>query len=280
MEADFTLVPIGGLGNRINAICSAIVYCQQNKKSLKILWFKDHNLNCSIEELFSIDPHLKDVEIKDASFFDFIFRDNPRRRNFWIPKFFQKFLFDRRIYDDEVYQVVSSRVKLDFGLLDVYNHIFLVSYWRFWESPDMWTSLIFKPQINEQVDCVLKEISTDRFVGIHVRRTDHTYSIKESPIELFFEKMDAEITKYKNVVFYLASDSMEEKIKFKEKYGDRIVTFMQPTSRNNKKGIVDAFVEMVVLSKTDKIYASSKSSFSEVAHFFSNNEFEELIMKK
>lgn len=35
MEADFTLVPFGGLGNRMYAICSAIAYCQKNKKSLK-----------------------------------------------------------------------------------------------------------------------------------------------------------------------------------------------------------------------------------------------------
>lgn len=281
MEADFTLVPFGGLGNRIYAICSAIAYCQEYKKTLKIIWFRDHNLNCPVSELFEISAKFKFVSLKDAGFEDLILRDNPRRRNFWIPKLFQRFLFDRRIYVPEVYDVVSVHKKEDFGDLSNFKHIFMVSYWYFYTTPNMWKSIIINPKVDIQVNKVLEKCRSisHRTIGVHIRRTDNVYSIEESPTELFILKMKEEIEKSKgDVCFYLASDSLDVKKELINCFGNKIITLMKPTSRNNKQGIIDAFVELNVLSRMDKIYASSKSSFSELAHYLSDNDFE--IVKK
>lgn len=281
MEADFTLVPIGGLGNRINAICSAIVYCQRYRKSLNILWFKDSGLNCPVSELFTINDSLKNVELKDADICDLLLRDNPRRKNLYIPKFFQKHLFDRCIYSNEVYRVVSSCSQPDFGCLENFKHIYMVSYWRFWESPHMWNSIVVQEHIKNKVFGLLKQFPQKRIVGIHIRRTDNMYSVKESPLDLFVKKIEEEIAYYgEDVIFYLASDSEDVKCRLKEQFGHFIFTSQKPAIRNSKEGITDAFVEMNLLSKTDKIYASSNSSFSELAHLLSGNEFEELKIIK
>lgn len=275
MEADFTLVPIGGLGNRLYAICSAIAYCRDTQRSLKILWFKDHNLNCPVNELFSVRSDYQHVELKDAGFSDLILRDNPRRKNFYIPKFFQRFLFDRRIYDTEVYRVASIHTQPDYGPLASFKHIFMVSYWYFHTTPDMWKTVVIHPRIEEQVREVTRGFTAPRTVGVHIRRTDNTFSIQESPTELFIRRMEEEIARYKDEVsFYLASDSLEVKKELTDRFGDRIITSFKPTSRDNKQGIIDAFVELNVLSRTDKIYASSRSSFSELAHYLSGNDFE------
>lgn len=280
MEADFTLVPIGGLGNRINAICSAIVYCRQHRKTLKILWFKDPGLNCPVEDLFSLDTALDFVELKNATYPDFVLRDNPRRRNFRIPTIFQSFLFDRCIYEKEVYRVVSSKEQRDFGSIDAYKHIFMVSYWRFWESDDMWKVLVLNPHIEQCVQQEIHPFQSSARIGIHIRRTDNTYSVKESPLDLFIQKIEEEIKARKgDVLFYLASDSPEVKTTLKNKFGDKIYTSMKPVRRNTRQGIVDAFVELNILSRMDKIYASSQSSFSELAHLLSGNAFEELKIK-
>ena len=277
MEADFTLVPIGGLGNRMNALCSAIAYCCKRNKTLKILWFKDPGLTCSIKELFSIDPRLTNVQMTDAQFSDFLLRAYPRKKNFWIPKIFQYFLFDRRIYVKEFYDVVTARIKPDFGDLDKYKHIFMVSYWKYWKEPDMMNSIVISPSIIQKATEIINSLREyKRIVGIHIRRTDSTDSIRKSPTNLFIHKIQDEIDIYKDkVCFYLASDSLEEKHKMIERFGNKIKTSLKPTSRNNKEGIVDALVEMNVLSYTDKLYGSY-SSFSETAHLLSNNEFEEL----
>lgn len=270
MEADFTLVPIGGLGNRINAICSAIVYCRQNNKSLRIIWFKDPGLNCSVKKLFYLNTDLDGLELHDATFSDLILRDNPRRKNLWIPKFFQQFLYDRKIYESEFYRVIER--KLSFNGLSDSKHLFMISCWRYWESPDMWNSrIILQPEILSRINQIVSAFPTN-IIGIHIRRSDNNYSIKYSPTDSFIEKMEKEILQDKDVSFYVASDSIAEKKQLKKLFGDRVITQMKETSRNNESGIIDAFVEMNVLSKTKKIYASAFSSFSELASFFTNIE--------
>lgn len=265
MRADFTLVPIGGLGNRINAICSAIVYCQQNNKSLEILWFKDHGLNCSVKELFKLNPDLKNIELRDAKFVDFLLRDCPRRKNLWLPKIFQYFIYDRRVYEPEFYEVIDQKSTF-VGLIES-RHLFMVGWWRHWESQEMWKSIVIQPEILRRV-LLVSNMFPENVIGIHIRRTDNIHSIKYSPTELFIEVMRNEIIHNKSVCFYVASDSMPEKTLLKDTFGDKIITQMKETSRDNMSGIIDAFVEMNILSRTKKIYASAFSSFSELASFF------------
>jgi len=279
MKTDITLVPIGGLGNRIYAICSAITYCIQQNKSLEIIWFKDHGLNCPVKDLFSINPELRNITLRDAKFTDYILNDNPRRRNFWIPSLFQKFIYDRRIYSKEVYDVVSLRKKQDFGDIGNYSRIFMVSYYMFWQAPDMWESIVVNPETKRYIDEFTVRFKEKKFIGIHIRRTDNKFSIEESPTFLFVEKIKEEIDKNQgNVVFYLASDSLEVKKELKDIFGDVIYTSMKETSRNNKQGILDAFIELNILARTNKIYAPSNSSFSELAHFLLGADFE--VLKK
>jgi hypothetical protein len=276
-RGDFTLVPYGGLGNRINAICSAIVFCQEHSKSLRIIWFRDQGLNCPSEDLFSLSPMLKDVTIREATFSDYIMRDRPRKRNLWIPLIFQPFLFDRRIYDKEASEVFSQKTKPNFGSLEKYKHVFMAGYSKLWISPDMWSYIIPNKDIISKVDKVTSEFG-DSTIGLHIRRSDNIIAINQSPTQLFIEKMEQEIELNKDVRFYLASDSTNEKKKLKELFGDKIITLENDTNRNTKKGIIDAFTEILILSRTKKIYGSAQSSFSELAHLFSGNEFE--ILKK
>ena len=65
-----TLVPIGGLGNRIEAISSVIAYCHAREIYLEVIWFKDHGLNCDFDNLFMINKSLKNIEIRNANIGD------------------------------------------------------------------------------------------------------------------------------------------------------------------------------------------------------------------
>lgn len=279
MRADFTLVPIGGLGNRIYAICSAIVYCRQQNKSLEIIWFKDHGCNCPVSKLFSINPELKKVTLRDATFSDLLLRDNPRKRNLWIPRIFQQFMYDRRIYTKEACDVISFHRKSDFGNLAPYHHIFMINHYKYWESPDMWKFIEMDETVKNKATEIVSAMKTKRIVGVHIRRTDNTFSIKHSPLELFMDKIEEEIKHADgDVSFYLASDSMEVKSQLKMQFEDKIITSMQEVNRNSEQGIIDALTELNILSMTNKIYATYNSSFSELAHFLGKTEFE--ILKK
>jgi len=85
----FTLIPVGGLGNRFEAISSILCFCREKGRNLEIIWFKDRGLNCNFDKLFSIDPKIENVTIRNAKASDFILRDNPRRRNLRIPRLFE-----------------------------------------------------------------------------------------------------------------------------------------------------------------------------------------------
>lgn len=63
---------------------------------------------------------------------------------------------------------------------------------------------------------------SDTMIGMHIRRTDNLASIRQSPIELFYQKLDEEIKEDDKVAIYLATDSEEVKWEMKERYGDRI----------------------------------------------------------
>lgn len=67
----------------------------------------------------------------------------------------------------------------------------------------------------------LSEFS-DAMIGVHIRRTDNLASIRQSPIELFYQKLDEKIKEDGKVAIYLATDSEEVKREMKERYGDRI----------------------------------------------------------
>ena len=95
-----TLVPVGGLANRMKAIDAAIQLISGTDISLKIYWFRDQGLNCRFDQLF--EPlNLPQVSLVEASAFDALIYDRPRKRNFYIPRLFQSFLFDDCVYGAE-----------------------------------------------------------------------------------------------------------------------------------------------------------------------------------
>ena len=52
---------------------------------------------------------------------------------------------------------------------------------------------------------------SDAMIGVHIRRTDNLASIRQSPIELFYQKLDEKIKEDGKVAIYLATDSEEVK---------------------------------------------------------------------
>ena len=49
-----TLIPIGGLANRFNAITSAIAFCRDYHIKLRVIWFKDKGMGANFHDLFEL----------------------------------------------------------------------------------------------------------------------------------------------------------------------------------------------------------------------------------
>lgn len=271
-----TLVPVGGLANRMKAIDAAIALAQSTSSKLHIIWYKDQGLNCRFDELFQ-PIHVDGVTIKEASFVDLWVYDRPRKKNFFIPRFFQSILYSDCIYEAEATKKMFDG--FDFATWANQKSVYLASCVYFYQSNDKKLFDVFTPISSLQTDiennCAL---FTPHTIGIHIRRTDNITSIKESPTELFIEQIEKELEQCDSTNFYLASDSEEDKRVLRQRFGNRIITSPKAADRTSVRGMQDAMIEMFTLARTTKIIGSAQSSYSETAAQLSGIEC--LILKK
>ncbi len=260
-----TFVPVGGLANRIRALCSAISLAEKTGTRLKVLWFRDWALHAAFRDLFV--PNFStpnQFEIVEASLPDLLVFDRPRRKNFCIPAAFQKLMFDACLYEHEIDALRNQN--FDFAEWVMQGNVYMASYLPFFPYSSCLLHNLFSPvpEIVGEVEEVYSCFSSYT-VGVHVRRTDNVMSIEHSPLELFFEKLDKEQSEHDNLRIYLATDSEDVKERMKERYHEKLVCMSRKAERGTTEGIRDGIMEMVLLSRAVKIYGSYHSSFSELA---------------
>ena len=141
--------------------------------------------------------------------------------------------------------------------------IHIKSYAKFYQTAryDFWLRSL-KPR-REFVERVEEIFRGKPPVGIHIRRTDHWRCIAESPTGEFVRIMDQYPP---GTVFFVASDSDEERIVLRAKYSPaRILTGATILDRTMTVGTKHAFVDFLALSRCSEIVGSWTSSFSEMA---------------
>lgn len=271
-----TLIPVGGLANRMKAIDAAAALAQEAQTSLHIIWFKDSGLNCRFNQLFK-PFRQKGVTIKEATWIDKLIYDRPRRKNFYLPRLFQRILFDTCIYEQKATRLFYRH--FDFLSWAKNKKAYIASCVYFYPQSLRPLFEIFQPcpEIQKRVDTCCKSF-TSPTIGIHIRRTDNIGSITHSPTSLFIERMYEEINQDKKCLFYLATDSEEEKKRLKSIFGKRLITSPRSADRNSIHGMKDALTELYILSRTCKILGSMQSSYSETAAQISGIPYE--LLKK
>lgn len=276
-KSQITLIPVGGLANRMKAIDAAVALAQESNSQLHIIWFKDKGLNCRFDQLFK-PLQLKDVTLKEATWMDKLFYDRPRKKNFYIPHLFQRVLFDAYIYEKKTTQLFYD--SFDFLSWAKEKNCYIASCVYFYPQTERSLFSIFQPivHVQEQIERVSSKFGSNT-IGIHIRRTDNIASISQSPTELFINRIEQEIKKDNQCLFYLATDSEEEKTHLRSIFGERILISPRIADRNSISGMQDALAELYILSKTKKILGSMKSSYSETAAQISNISCE-LLKKK
>lgn len=263
MQTELTLVPVGGLANRMKAIDAAISLTQEVGAALRIVWFKDQGLNCRFNQLFS-PLDLPNVTVKEASVADLFLLDRPRRKNFHLPSLFQRLQFSDCIYEEQATQLFYRQ--FDFPTwLKQHKRAYLASCVYFYSKPQEQRFRHFRPipALQQQIDHLCAPFL--HTIGVHIRRTDNAASIAQSPTELFISRMEEEIQRDASCTFYLATDSETDKALLKQRFGKRLFTSPQPTVRNTPNGIQAALIELYALSHTQRILGSAQSSYSETA---------------
>lgn len=263
MERQVLLVPSGGLGNRMRVLACAVTMMDTLPGRLDVVWFKHSGLNASFSSLFEpIDGER--LRMLEGSRLDALWWERPRRNNLFVPRLFQRLLFRDCLYEQRITPLF--RQGFDFRAWASQGNVYLATYTRFFPYPNATLQRLFVPvpRLRERIDRIRTAFSSHT-LGVHVRRTDHVDAIAESPLELFFGKLDAEVDRHADTCIYVASDSEEVKAAMKARYGRRLLCSDKPADRTSQGGIDDGVVELFALSHTDKIYGSYLSSFSDIA---------------
>lgn len=143
-----------------------------------------------------------------------------------------------------------------------------------------WKLILFQPLLLSKVEELVNTYDIKNCIGVHVRswsdnewRNQNIYS---------FEKFVNEMEKYPNNKFFLACDSDTEIKKYKDKFGDRIITIDfsgERHSKLNNEAYYYAFIDMLLLSKCNKLIVSYLSTFSECAWWLGDCKAEVVMPK-
>lgn len=262
-QGTITLVPVGGLANRMKAIDAAYHLAKDCGSKLKVIWFKDKGLNCQFNQLFQ-HPTDEILTIREANFSDLLLEDRPRKKNFFLPWLPEHLKYNACIYEQQATLLFYDH--FDYAAWARGRRVYLASCVYFYPQPDENLFKIFQPinELQQQIDERCANFN-EHTIGIHIRRTDNVASIKQSPTELFIKQMNEIIDKCPDTNFYLATDSEEEKETLKQTFGKRIITSHHAAERHSLKGMQEALIELYMLSRTTKIIGSMQSSYSETA---------------
>ena len=251
-----TLVPQGGLCNRLRVVLSAVQAKMSGAGPVRVEWGKDAECGAWFEELF-VPIDMGNLRVVHRHWWA-----APRtRRNLWLPvllRLFMGYRVQRANYrpatDDDFFRLVrrGGRVYLSGGYA-------LCHY-----SPDCVARLCPRPELMQRIERI-KARFTRNTVGVHIRRTDNAVSMSRSTPEGFRRAMDREIKRDFKVRFFLATDDEALKATLVQEYPDRIITQRTQVRRDTLDGMREAVVDLWCLAATQRIIGSYWSSFTDTA---------------
>lgn len=255
--------PFGGLGNRMRTILAGVTLNRVLNKNMEVIWDIGHDLNCAYELLFE-KSDLFEITLKSNSKYKVLSSYNDDFLKRQAIKIVNKANgLDLTIEEQDL---KKTFYKNDYNTLSLraYKNIYIRTCQTFLYSEE-WR--VFKPikAIQHRISEITDTYTTTT-IGIHIRRGDNTVSVEKSPFNLFKEAIEQEISKNKEVRFYLSTDDIFTQNQLLTDFGDKItIQKNKDLSRTTLKGIQDALVDLYCLSKTSKIIGSYWSSFTETA---------------
>ncbi len=131
-------------------------------------------------------------------------------------------------------------------------------------------SLLFQRKYHQKAE---ELIAGGSWVGVHVRRTDHSGCIRESPLYLFKEKMKEIKEQDGNVKFFLATDDPAVEEELCKEFQGCIVTYREKVwGRDSRSGMESAIVDCLCLAACDRILGSYGSVFSLFSAMYGGKE--------
>ena len=253
--------PLCGIGSRLRSIASIFSICQEHDKQMILKWLPQNDCKCNFCDLYELPIGV--------------------------------ILYDQSVHSTLCKRVVNSYTDLTQSLEDTnYDALELSSS----ECDGLRDDERFRTflRLLKPVRRVLSIIhryqkTISNYVGLHIRVIDSTNDHDSSKQELNdqgidaqhlrayretssvknFEKIiDYEIAKNPLVIFFVASNVESTFVKLLAKYGSSKISFINHRCFDRSlESIQYAVADLILLAKTEKVYGSGWSAFTDVVAF-------------
>ncbi len=250
----------------MRAIASGVALAQRLKLPYTLKWPVNNDLFAGFNDIFEQTEWLPVID-NISSKQDLLFCDGPRKKNLFLSPLLQVGRYGLKIDDSKLEPLLDQPHAVEQLISEVDGTILIRTGSEFYPNSDTLYRSLFKPTeaIFREAERRLKIDKGERPVGLHIRRTDNTLSILNSPDELFENAIREELETNPQTKFYLATDNEEVKFNLHRLFGDCITYSTKKADRTSRDGIIEGITEMTSLSMCSKIYGSYWSSFSEAA---------------
>ncbi len=271
--------PRGGLGNRLLAISSAFNLAKDcGIDQISMLWNNINECGCNYEDVFYWLP-------EGCKAINLIFINDSYKAMFLkgkiiscIRKAIQRGKYKMFKLKTKADQFEANTIKTtaqqqelkDKVLSHKGKYVFIESYNKFYGDVDL-SKIEFNKEITEKVAAFKEKMG--EYDAMHIRRTDNVEAIKNSPTELFYDKISQLLKDSPKAKIYIATDDSGILEDLKNRYPDNIVSEATgAVSRRNAEGIRFALYEMLILAGAKTLYASFFSTFSQIANCIGGND--------
>ena len=257
---DLTLVPLGGLCNRLRALLSARCLCECDPAlRVRVVWAVKGECAARFDELFEDRLTIPGrFEFRSARFVD---TPAVLRRNLRLPALLRRALFNGQHPDFHS----SSSAADCLSHFRAQQRVYISTGSALCSTPrEAWAQLRPLPHLCRRIDALTHSFGKNT-IGVHVRRTDNEKSWSISPLSAFEREMQAALAQDPGVSFYLATDDEGVRERLANLFPGRIMSQSGAPTRTTLDGMEAAVVDLFVLSRTQRLIGSYWSSFTDTA---------------
>ncbi len=258
MKSLLTIVPQGGLCNRLRVVLSALNVSAELEKPVRLLWGSDKECCARFDELFEAINSAPNLFIADRPWY---YRA-VSRHNLHLPALVRSLLLGYGRQQKNFQPSLHGNLA-DFARSS--RRVYVSSGYTLCDYPQaLAQSLRPVAEIRRMIAETTAAFAPNT-VGVHIRRTDNAVSIDASPLEAFVEAMRAEVAADPEVRFFLATDDRGVKEELRAIFPDRILSREAPVRRDTLDGMREAVADLYCLAATGKLLGSYWSSFTDTA---------------
>lgn len=253
--AAITIEPLGGLGNRMRAIDSALALSRRLAVPLHVTWTVRSHMPARFDELFEVPAAFASLsQPRDPRALRPLRLWRARRRH-------ERFI-------DEAEASTLVRAGADFSALPggvpAPGRLLVRTHERF--HPNARPFADFVPAGAIRAMLARHAPLLPRLVGVHIRRQDNRQAIARSGTAAFVAAMRAELDRDPGCGFFLATDDAGEERALRAEFGERVHVHAKSTlRRSDHAAALDAVVDLYCLAGCRRIIGSYYSSFTDTA---------------